>query len=53
MENSCLGYVVLLISRNFCVGKNSAGALQFYKEHEYKIIFLWTSSELAASGHLK
>jgi hypothetical protein len=28
-------------------------ALQFYKEHEYKITFLWTTSKLAAAGYLK
>jgi len=27
-------------------------ALQFCKEHEYKIMFLWTASELSAAGHL-
>jgi len=27
-------------------------ALQFCKEHKYKIIFLWTTSELSAARHL-
>ena len=53
MENSCLGYVVLLIGEFLCRKELLREALQFYKEHEYKIIFLWNSSELAAAGHLK
>jgi GNAT superfamily N-acetyltransferase len=39
--------------RGFGIGKKLLQeALQFCRENKYKIIFLWTTSELAAASHL-